>query len=248
MESVLNNVKATAAAVRHDPRNVYRSSPFGNKTGTGNIRFCAVWNLESQAVSASCIYYNGGSKLTAPRAALQYSELAAKVLEHGSGTIRQYGCLSVAGDDGSVVDAMATGKSILLVVRADEYPQRVAFKLLADLNEYMEMRASVDKQMLLMLCEKYDDVGAVEPIIAVQRQVDATTAIMSANVRMMIEAHERLETLEEQAEHLSDSAKKFKKASRQVKQTMRWVDIRMKLLAGAIPVAILLAIIIPLVV
>jgi hypothetical protein len=33
MESVLNNVKATAAAVRHDPRNVYRSSPFGNKTG-----------------------------------------------------------------------------------------------------------------------------------------------------------------------------------------------------------------------
>jgi len=157
-------------------------------------------------------------------------------------------------------------------------PQRVAFKLLTDLNEYMEMRASVDKQMLLMLCEKYDDVGAVEPIIAVQRQVDATTAIMSANVRMMIEAHERLETLEEQAEHLSDSAKKFKKASRQVKQTMRWVDIRMKLLAGdallrvfrarvhgllaelclplrralfaagAIPVAILLAIIIPLVV
>ena len=156
-------------------------------------------------------------------------------------------------------------------------PQRVAFKLLADLNEYMEMRASVDKQMLLMLCEKYDDVGAVEPIIAVQRQVDATTAIMSANVRMMIEAHERLETLEEQAEHLSDSAKKFKKASRQVKQTMRWVDIRMKLLAGdallrvfharvhglfaelwlplralfaagAIPVASLLAIIIPLVV
>jgi hypothetical protein len=30
---------------------------------------------------------------------------------------------AVVGDDGSVVDAMATGKSILLVVRADEYPQ-----------------------------------------------------------------------------------------------------------------------------
>lgn len=33
----------------------------------------------------------------------QYSELAAKVLEHGSGTIRQYGRLSVAGDHATIV-------------------------------------------------------------------------------------------------------------------------------------------------
>jgi hypothetical protein len=112
----VNNARSTAAAVRHDPRNLYRSSPFGNKTGvrfyttvpryglcfpsgvrgsvraqTGNIRFCAVWSLESQAVAASCIYYNGGSSLNAPRAALQARREARATAHH---VVCHVGCIS----------------------------------------------------------------------------------------------------------------------------------------------------------
>lgn len=78
----------------------------------------------------------------------------------------------------------------------------------------------------------------------VQREVDEVSGIMKENVSTLVQQGEALNELNAKSEDLLSEARNFKKSSTNMKNRMWWMDMRVKLIIGAVVGVILLIIII----
>ncbi|OLY78519.1 Synaptobrevin-like protein [Smittium mucronatum] len=81
----------------------------------------------------------------------------------------------------------------------------------------------------------------------VQRQVDEVVGIMQENINKVMEREERLDTLQNKTEELSEGARQFRRGATSVRKKMWWRDMKLKLIIAAIIVILLVVIIVPIV-
>lgn len=100
--------------------------------------------------------------------------------------------------------------------------------------------------MLKALCDEFNDLKQIDKISNVQSKVDAVTSVMGKNIEMALKNTDRIEDIDEKAVVLADSAQKFKQGSGALKRKMRCRYWKMMILFGALILAVLLIIIVPL--
>ncbi|KAL7753097.1 Vesicle membrane receptor protein (v-SNARE) [Sorochytrium milnesiophthora] len=79
----------------------------------------------------------------------------------------------------------------------------------------------------------------------INAQVNEVVGIMQQNINNVMERGERLDNLQTKTEELHVSAGHFRSGASKVRKQMWWKNMKLKLLVGAITIAILLAIILP---
>jgi len=84
-------------------------------------------------------------------------------------------------------------------------------------------------------------------VVEVQRQVDAVKGVMQENVEVMLANIDKTEVLENKSQELAAQAKTFHKTARATKQHMCRQNMKMNIIIACICVAVLIAIIVPLV-
>lgn len=99
------------------------------------------------------------------------------------------------------------------------------------------------KGALTSMCEKWDNVGAVDKLGATQAKVEAVKLQMQDNLQVALENCVKLEKIEQDAEELQASAGIFKAQAHSLKKKMWWKNLKMKLVIACIVVTILVVII-----
>lgn len=215
----------------------------------GNVHFMAVCRLEgSTGVIIAQHSYNTETDLNAVRQVLQQPNLHMRARTH-----YQFGVASMAWH------LMADEKQLIYVlVTQQKYPQRCAHACLEELQRTFTDKAgdkavtakdrSLDKtcgQLLQKLCQKYDDLSQVDKLAAVSAKVESVKLVMQDNVEIALQNCVKLESIEKAAEELQQQAGVFKRNANDLRKKMWWKNLKMKLILGAVILAILLAIIIP---
>lgn len=98
---------------------------------------------------------------------------------------------------------------------------------------------SAAAQLLQKICQKYDNLQEVDKLAAVTQKVDSVKLVMQDNVDIALQNCVKLESIERQAEELQQQAGLFKRNANELKKRMWWKNIKMKLILGAIILAIL---------
>mmetsp|Transcript_23421 Transcript_23421/g.51416 ORF Transcript_23421/g.51416 Transcript_23421/m.51416 type:complete len:220 (+) Transcript_23421:146-805(+) len=94
---------------------------------------------------------------------------------------------------------------------------------------------SYGKQLRGMMTNVNQKPAEFDALTAVKEKVEETKNIMLKNMEMVLVRGEKLAELDEKAAHLKDEADRFKNTSSQVKRTLQWQNIKMKLmLLGAL--------------
>lgn len=94
---------------------------------------------------------------------------------------------------------------------------------------------------------RFNDLNSIDKIAGVQAKVSAVTGVMQKNIEAAMRNTDRIEDIDEKAVVLAEGASRFNKASQQLKRNMRCRYWKMMLLFSVLIIAILCAIIIPLV-
>ncbi|KAI9184489.1 Vesicle membrane receptor protein (v-SNARE) [Blastocladiella emersonii ATCC 22665] len=82
---------------------------------------------------------------------------------------------------------------------------------------------------------------------AIQNQVNEVVGIMQQNIEKVMERGERLDTLQNKTEDLNHSAGQFRRGATKVRKQMWWKNMKLKIIIALVVIAVLLAIILPLV-
>ncbi|KAI9218236.1 synaptobrevin-domain-containing protein [Blastocladiella britannica] len=78
---------------------------------------------------------------------------------------------------------------------------------------------------------------------AIQQQVGEVMGIMQNNIERVMERGERLDTLQDKSEDLSQSAGAFRRGATKVRRQMWWQNMKLKIIIALVVCAILLAVI-----
>lgn len=97
------------------------------------------------------------------------------------------------------------------------------------------------------LCDEFNDLNSIDKVASVQAKVNSVTRVMQSNIEAAIKNTDRIEDIDEKAVVLAEGASRFNKASQQLKRSMRCRYWKMILLFTVLIIAVLCAIIIPLV-
>uniref|UniRef100_A0A1D1Y0B1 Synaptobrevin 1 n=1 Tax=Anthurium amnicola TaxID=1678845 RepID=A0A1D1Y0B1_9ARAE len=81
----------------------------------------------------------------------------------------------------------------------------------------------------------------------IQKQIDETVGIMRDNINRVAERGEKLDALQDKTENLSVSAQGFRRGANRVRKQMWWKDMKMRIIITLVVIALLLAIILPIV-
>mmetsp|Transcript_11341 Transcript_11341/g.14739 ORF Transcript_11341/g.14739 Transcript_11341/m.14739 type:complete len:259 (+) Transcript_11341:143-919(+) len=149
-------------------------------------------------------------------------------------------------------------KRVYCVVTDRDYPSRVAFTLLEEMQSRFLDKAKEKsmtategslsrtvKSIFVDLCTRYDDLKNVDKLASIQDKVEVTKTIMSENIHQMLQNTEKLEDIHDKADHLGDQARLFKKQGKELKRAMWWKACKMRLLIAFLVMVILCAIIVP---
>eukprot|EP00127_Corallochytrium_limacisporum_P005426 Clim_evm38s204 gene=Clim_evmTU38s204 len=112
-----------------------------------------------------------------------------------------------------------------VVVCDEEYPQRVAFSLIAKAFEGLQEKYpgrnlteaqenSVVYDDLEALMTRYQDPTQADPMMQVQKEIDETKVILHGTLESMLERGEKLENLVERSDALSMQSKMFYKSAK----------------------------------
>lgn len=149
----------------------------------------------------------------------------------------------------------------IAVITGTRYPSRVAIKMLQEL--YTDFNAQFgdeakmaptnqlskkSKTLLSGFCKRYEDPSNVDKAQKVLGQVQSVTAQMQDNISGMLKNSEKAENLAEKSDQLNEQATVFKKRSGELKNQMRWKNLKMTLILGALVIGIILVIVVPLIV
>ena len=101
------------------------------------------------------------------------------------------------------------------------------------------------KKMLTTMCTKYETPEKVDSASKVLAQVDGVKAQMQDNIAGMLKNQESAESLNQKSSQLAEQANVFKKNSKQLKNTMRWKNLKMTLMLGGVVLVIGTIILLP---
>jgi hypothetical protein len=167
----------------------------------------------------------------------------------------------LCGACGGKVFALADARAQIVVavgVRGGLYPfpERVALQCL---REFLEAEVLAGQGSPERICEatagelshalkptmqclmaKYSEPAARDKVSEVQEKVESVKCIMQDNVRLVLETHTTLETLQDRSQDLEQSANKFLKQSGDMRWQMQLRNFKMKALAAVSVGAVLL--------
>lgn len=106
-----------------------------------------------------------------------------------------------------------------------------------------EQYSSHCRNMMTILCKKYNDLEKVDKMAAVAKKVENVKIVMQDNVDAALQNCVKLENIERQAEELQMQAGVFKKNANELKNKIRCKEIRLKLIIATCVLAVLGAII-----
>ena len=142
--------------------------------------------------------------------------------------------LSVADKDIGTMHYETDRYAMYLAVTIADYPQRIAFKCLAELKErwadaFGEVLHKAEqgglskaaKPVMTELCTKYADAGSIDKTLGLIREVDSVKGIVSETVQRLLNTHENLEVLEDKSEQLKAQTQTFQKIARETKNIQK---------------------------
>lgn len=150
---------------------------------------------------------------------------------------------------------------LYLVVCARDYPQRTAFKFLAEVRRDFEAKFGAEthsarhsglsrasRELFRGLCARYNQVHNVDKVAAVNLQVEEVKGVMQNNIQSALQNQENIETLLDQTDAMKNEATGFQRSAGRVKEKMWWQNLKMQIVIGVMIVFIILVIIISIVV
>lgn len=214
------------------------------------IRFVAVARLYDRVTLAT--YRHAG-----PASLSEYVALAQRVISSDR-AVSGHARLTVTDKTLGTIHYDTSRDCFYIIITDPSYPQRAAFKYLAELKFLFAeahgealQKAAADgmtqkaKALLAELCGKYDDVAAVEATVRVKREVDEVKEILHGTVNDMLATRENLEVLEDKADDLLNMGEQFHRQGRHHNRNMRWRNRKMCLLGCGTVVFLLLILLAP---
>jgi hypothetical protein len=106
-----------------------------------------------------------------------------------------------------------------------------------------EQYSSLCRNLMQVLCKKYNDLATVDKLAAVAKKVENVKVVMQDNVDIALQNCVKLENIEKQAEELQQQAGVFKKNANELKNKMRCKEIKLKLCIAFIVLSVIGAIV-----
>lgn len=208
-----------------------------------NIYFLAIARKQGpSAVTVASYAYNSQTDVSIVNKVLEQPNMNIQAGKHYTFGVDRLGGHVISDDNGVMY---------LLFSNAD-YPQRVAhacleeFKLAATRKVGEKALTAKEKalnhecqDLMLIICQKYDNLNEVDKLSAVQKKVDSVKLVMQDNVDLALKNCVKLESIEKAAEELQQQAGVFKRNANELKNKMWWKNLKMKLIIGFIILAIL---------
>mmetsp|Transcript_9513 Transcript_9513/g.19000 ORF Transcript_9513/g.19000 Transcript_9513/m.19000 type:complete len:234 (-) Transcript_9513:26-727(-) len=199
-------------------------------SATGNIVYCAVVRFGDRAVVAANAHLNSGFD---PEAVHKLYNQPNLMIEPG----RRY---RVPTENLNFYFVSDDQDRIFLVVTRENYPDRVAFKMIEELRTgFLQKYAdkslvckehALDRaasKLMQRLCDKYDDLQQVDSIASVEAKVDVVKVVMQDNISKMLENSAKLDDIYKTAEELQQQAGVFKKNATKLRKRMWWKNKKM---------------------
>jgi hypothetical protein len=76
------------------------------------------------------------------------------------------------------------------------------------------------------ICRKYNNLQEVDKLASLQKKVDAVKLTMQDNINVALSNCVKLESIEQQAEELQQSAGVFKKNAKDLKDKLWWKNMK----------------------
>ena len=204
------------------------------------IRFVAVSRAADRVLVAAYSH-----KLSSSSKADPFVAVVTRVLGSPQ-TVEDYPRLTITDREVGTIHYDTSRTCIFLVVTAPDYPQRIAFKCLADLKSRFQSSfgeqlhksaegglSKVARQLMTDVCTTFADPASVDRAIGVQRQVDDVKGIMSDSISEMLATRENLEVLEDKTENLRSEAAGFQRKAGALKRALWWRNMKIKIVCGA---------------
>ena len=203
------------------------------------VRFAAVSRAADRVLVASYTHKLHNSSKADP-----FLAVVTRVLGSPQ-TVEDYPRLTITDREVGTIHYDSSRTCIFLVVTAPDYPQRIAFKCLADLKSRFESSfgeqlhksaegglSKVARQLMTDVCTTFADPASVDKAIGVQRQVDDVKGIMSDSISEMLATRENLEVLEDKTENLRSEAAGFQRKAGALKRALWWRNMKIKIVCG----------------
>lgn len=162
----------------------------------------------------------------------------------------------IQGKQGNYYFTIAGQNNIFYLVLVDTtYPERYVFDLIDNINkdhiylmvnEKNELNAS-GRQMLKNHIDRYQDEDNLNSIKSINSEVEDIKIDMNNNIRKVIGNVDDIKNLEVQSNRIKNNASEYKKNAKDLERTTWWQNCKLTIIIGVIVIAVLLAIIIPLV-
>lgn len=219
-----------------------------------NIRYVAVARLSDRVPVAE--YYASDSR-DLPKSL--FDDKLEKVLR--SGRVGEHSRLTITDREVGSIHYDSDPTCLYLVMCSKEYPQRMAFKFLADLRREFESHFGNDvsiarhsslsrqaKSLFKELCTQYNTPANVDKVAAVSLQVEAVKGQMNENIQSVLRNTENVETLLNQSDNMRNEANTFNRSAGAVKKKMWFQNLRMQVIIIVLVIILIAVIVIPIVV
>mmetsp|Transcript_18270 Transcript_18270/g.30466 ORF Transcript_18270/g.30466 Transcript_18270/m.30466 type:complete len:260 (-) Transcript_18270:300-1079(-) len=216
------------------------SSHHGEKLATPHIKYICVGRKESCNVTDNFVIvasfsYNGYHKLNA---ADVKNVLKDVVTTTDSLYTFESGMLSwnVLMDDINL---------IYIMICTTEYPRRCADLCLHELQSVFRATAGRKsltckdeglsgycKSHMSKICEKYDEIEQVDALARTNNKVENLKLAMQQNIEISLQNTVKMEDVQNRANDLSMQANVFKKKGKQLKNNLKWQNIKTRVYLG----------------
>lgn len=139
-----------------------------------------------------------------------------------------------------------------------QYPNRIAIKFLEDLSKEFKASFGKDvmkakensltikaKKVMTAMCKKFETPESVDSASRVIAQVEGVKSQMADNISGMLKNTESAESLNQKSSELAEQANVFKSNSKQLKNTMRWKNLKTTLALGCVVLVVGVIILLP---
>jgi len=173
----------------------------------------------------------------------------------------RYPRLTVTDREAGTVHYDSDATAIIVVVTAHDYPQRVAFKCIADIKQrflasfgealHKSAEGGLSKAarpLLSETCAQYSDAARVDKTTHLLREVTEVKGIVQDSLSDMLATRENLEVLEDKTVQLRSEAANFQRKAVDLRRTMWWRNCKLKLLLAVVITVVLAYILVPILV
>jgi Synaptobrevin len=213
-----------------------------------NIKFIGVARASDRAVVASWTAESGSSFDVAMREVLNAPDFMMKIIPGARYTL--------VGELNAFNFTMDEEKRVYVVIASIEYPERLCFRLIADLMNDFRLsfgaasltcpRGALDtkaRSIFKQLIEKYEDPTKSDNLSKVLSDVKNVTNLMTTNVHNMIEAIDKTKKIEEASQDLKLHAGKFSQQATIYQRNETWKKWRVTAAVAAGVVVIIVIIV-----